>query len=151
MSTQKFSEAVVALFGAEFDSAATKAFFKKWDFADDYDPDMFPYRYIEALPRGVALQFAHAPGDDDEPRYTFRAAFFYAEGVEGYTQYKDALPSGVAFSDTREDVRAKLGMPSFSGAHLDRWDSAGQSLAIDYASNRGESVAVVILSTRFEP
>jgi hypothetical protein len=37
--------------------------------------------------------------------------FLYADGADGYKQYRGQLPEGLRFSDTREDVENKLGEP----------------------------------------
>lgn len=153
MTDKSFIDALVKLFGAEFDAPETKAFFKEWKFDEEFDPDMFPYRFIEDHSRGISLQFAHSESDDDDakPAYAFCGAFFYDEGIDGFSKFQGALPSGIAFSDTRKQVRTKLGKPSFSGPSLDRWDSKDQSLAVDYTSDQDESVMIVNLSTKFEP
>jgi hypothetical protein len=62
------------------------------------------------------------------------AIFLYAQGVEDFAAYDGALPAGRSFSNTREDVRAALGEPSFSG------EAGGAGImAIDYSFDRFEN------------
>jgi hypothetical protein len=149
METKEFINDTEALLGAAFDSTQKKAYFRRWSFGDEFDPDNFPYRFVEAKDRGVTLQFIHDPTDEDEERFAFCAAFFYAEGVEDHKAYRGPLPRGLEFIDSRDVVRTKLGKPAFSGPHLDRWDDTRQSLAVDYTGD-GSAIDIVILSTPFD-
>lgn len=60
----------------------------------------------------------------------FSGVFFYAEGKDGYSQYKKNLPYNISFNDTREDVVRNLGEQSWQrlakdGKRIiaDRWDN----------------------------
>jgi hypothetical protein len=45
------------------------------------------------------------------------AIFLYADGVDGYEEYKGSLPNSLNFSDTRQDVLQRLGQPAKSGGN----------------------------------
>lgn len=150
MMDETFLDEIVALFGAAFEGSEVDRFLDKWGFDRSFDPDMYPYRYIEARERGISLQFAYEDKGDGEEYPTFCGIFFYDGGVDGYAKFSGVLPCGIDFDDRREQVRERLGRPSFSGPRLDRWDSEALSLAVDYSRDPGEPVIMVNLATKFE-
>lgn len=62
------------------------------------------------------------------------AIFLYADGVEDFKQYQEALPGGLSFDMSRAQVRKALGEPSFSG------EAGGTGImAIAFSFDRYES------------
>lgn len=47
-------------------------------------------------------------------RGNVRTIFFYADGADGFQQYRGKLPEGLRFTDVRRDVEKKLGAPEIS-------------------------------------
>jgi uncharacterized protein (TIGR02996 family) len=45
---------------------------------------------------------------------SFDFVVLYAEGADGFNQFRGDLPWGLSFSDVREDVERKLGRPDIS-------------------------------------
>lgn len=60
------------------------------------------------------------------------------------TAFPGALPAGLTFTDTRAEVRAKLGMPAASEPSWDRYDHPGHSVRVQYADNRIELIALTM-------
>jgi hypothetical protein len=52
---------------------------------------------------------------------TLNAILLYAQGVDGYGQYRGELPSGLAFGQRRKDVEKNLGSPVRSAGGEDYW------------------------------
>jgi hypothetical protein len=74
--------------------------------------------YVENEPAGYDLEFRdsstvdHPVAEGKSPGTpVFVSAFFYNEGVEDYGQFKGALPNGISWSDTSNDLVRKLGKP----------------------------------------
>lgn len=92
--------------------------------------------YIERPNEGYCLVFtdeAEFLGKGDQPagigELYFSTVFFYSEGKDNYSEYKEELPFGLTFRDTREDVIDKLGDESWQRRAQDgkrvisnRWD-----------------------------
>lgn len=93
--------------------------------------------YIERPRNGYCLVFSDETeflGKRDQPvgvgELYFSTVFFYSDGKDNYAEYKNDLPFGLSFNDTRQDVLAKLGTQSWQrlakdGERVisDRWDS----------------------------
>jgi hypothetical protein len=87
--------------------------------------------YLNA--RGAGISFALSPD------HTVRAAFFYAQGVEGFDAYAGSLPAGLDLVKSRADVRTALGAPAMS------IDAGGVGLmAIAFAFDRFEEADVYL-------
>jgi hypothetical protein len=117
--------------------------------------------YIEYQDRGVAVMFQKEgwilpegqPADDKVFRVD--ALHFYSQGYEGYDEYDGLLPEGLRFSDTRDDVHARLGEPAASGGgnkgsfkkvwpRWDRYDFDGHALRFQY-HDKGDVISMVTL------
>lgn len=116
---------------------------------DDFDA------YVENQKLGFCLVFtdeAKFLGLANQPigqgKLYFSTVFFYSEGKDNYTEYKSDLPFGFSFNDTRQDVLAKLGAPSWQrlakdGVRVisDRWDNLPDvpyRLHVTYDSQTGK-------------
>jgi len=69
----------------------------------------------------------------------FSGVFFYSDGKEDFSEYGSKLPQNIRFSDTRENLLAKLGEPSWQRKSrknnvviADRWDSSENYIHITY-------------------
>jgi hypothetical protein len=80
---------------------------------------------------------------------------FFSDGHQGHKQFKDALPEGILFKDSRSAVHDRLGDPDVSGGGMvmhflgkvpkwDRYDRQDYSLHIQYAEDES-SVCLVSL------
>lgn len=81
--------------------------------------------------------------------------FLYSEGHEKYHQYQGRLPAGLRFTDTREEVIARLGSPSLSGAAditpvWDKYYRETWSLHISYRES-GSILMVTLMSAERDP
>jgi hypothetical protein len=78
----------------------------------------------------------------------FTGIFFYAEGKDGYSGYKGALPEGLLMTDARDDILGKAGSPSFQRLRDDqtalgeRWDRVAYSFSVTY--RRGDLMPTVV-------
>ncbi|WED25504.1 hypothetical protein L3V77_10540 [Vibrio sp. DW001] len=128
---------------------------------DDYDA------YLEVQDKGLALLFtdeAKFLGLRNEPigigNLFFSNIFFYSEGKDGYTEYKDKLPFGLLFTDTRQDVINKLGQQSWERLARDklrvisdRWDELPDvpyRLHVTYDKNTGR-ISIISVSIPDKP
>ena len=111
--------------------------------------------YIERPSDGYCLLFsdeAEFLGKGDQAigvgELYFSTVFFYSEGKDEYSQYKDELPFELSFEDRREDVVHKLGEQSWQrlaqdGERVisDRWDnllSVSHRLHVSYYKDTGK-------------
>jgi hypothetical protein len=81
---------------------------------------------------------------------------FYSDGYEGYKGFTGALPDGVSFSDSRNEVSRKLGEPSNSGGNdlipylgkasaWDRYDRDAYALHFTYANGERSILLVTLM------
>lgn len=69
----------------------------------------------------------------------FTGIFFYAEGKDGYSEYKESLPDNIKFSDSRSELQNKLCISMWERERDDgsiiaeRWDFAAYSIHATYA------------------
>ncbi len=90
--------------------------------------------YLQGKEAGIAFALT--------PDHHIRAIFLYAQGVEGFAQYAEALPAARSFSSTRADVRAALGIPAMAA------DAGGSGVfAIEHSFDRFEATSFYV---RFE-
>jgi hypothetical protein len=81
--------------------------------------------YLNAKRAGVSFALTK--------NHTVKAVFLYAKDVENFAQYVGPLPAGLAFSSSRDDVKAALGEAVFSG------DAGGTGfMAIEHSFDRFE-------------
>lgn len=74
---------------------------------------------------------------------------FYADGVEGYRQFRGELPYGLNFSMGWKEVLAKLGKnPAEKGDEIAimRWDFRNHCLFVQYGES-GQSIETVAIQT----
>jgi len=99
------------------------------------------YRGVEAKAYGIALNFSRAedldlPGMQDLPEGTLvvSTVFLFAERVQKHRQYQGALPHGLKFGMSRDQVRTLLGEPHWTSPMLpvDRWHYDGYRLAVNF-------------------
>ncbi len=96
--------------------------------------------YLERKNDGYSLVFTDEGMFLNKPKQPFgegplyfSGVFFYAEGKNEYSQYKEDIPYKVEFSDTREELLKKLGEPSWQRKRndgviaADRWDNLDAS------------------------
>lgn len=87
------------------------------------------------------------------------AIFLYADGVENFRQYQEALPGGLSFDMSRARVHELLGEPSFSGEaggegimaiefSFDRYESDPHYIRFNYTKNDEQIRLVTIGKTR---
>ena len=117
--------------------ASVRAELAKIDAAGEYS-DLAGSYYWQSRPAGLALV---AAGDAQ----TITTVFFYAEGVKKYEQYAGALPKGLKFGMTRDDVRQLLGQPDLTRPALDRYNRDTHDLAAEYSDDR---VNMVLVTTK---
>ncbi|WP_436307258.1 MULTISPECIES: hypothetical protein [unclassified Variovorax] len=110
-------------------------------------PDGDYIAYVERPSAGVSFVFtdeAMLLGKGEQAIGTgalfFTGIFFYAEGVDGYSQYGHELPGGLDFSDRPSSLRRRLGEPEWSrwldGSVLtDRWQLDGRKLHVSYSDD----------------
>lgn len=81
----------------------------------------------------------------------------YAEEPGGYKQYAGALPAGLKFSNSRKDVRDRLGMPDKTGGdktnsmigYIPPWDSYEHPThVIRFGYKKGSKEIVVVALMR---
>jgi hypothetical protein len=83
------------------------------------------------------------------------SVFLYAECQEGFRAFRGPLPGGIVVSDSRAQVREKLGRPTESGGgemipilgkqpFWDAFDYPGYRLCVNYADGDG-SISLVTL------
>jgi hypothetical protein len=110
--------------------------------------------YLEKKAEGFSLAFRDDTFEDDvsvapaRDELIFHAVFLYAEGEDGYTQYRGAIPGGIRFDDTRAAIEAALGAPSWhrkrddGSISAERWDLPGHHIHVTYS--RGAEMPTVI-------
>ncbi|GLR13039.1 hypothetical protein GCM10007907_18290 [Chitinimonas prasina] len=75
--------------------------------------------------------------------------FLYAEGKDGYSQFKGNLPMGLSFSIDIKDIGKKLGSPSWVRKREDgsiaaeRWDNAAD-YRIHFSYSKSTSRPVLV-------
>ena len=109
--------------------------------------------YLEKKGEGFSLAFhddtfedgvSTAPARD---QLIFHAVFLYAEGKDGYSQYRGAIPGGIRFDNTRAAIEV-LGAPSWHRKRDDgsviaeRWDLPEHHIHVTYS--RGAEMPTVI-------
>jgi hypothetical protein len=80
------------------------------------------------------------------------AVFFYAPGHEDHVGFAEALPHGLGFDQSRDEVRALLGPPPLgSSKHpIDRWTFDRYDLAVDFRAD-GSGVVLVTAFLPWKP
>ena len=90
--------------------------------------------YVELPKQGLVLIF-ELPEEGKTSLLALNDVQFYA-GVPGqdFSTFAGQLPRGLAFGDSRDDVRRKLGPPDDSDEEMgwDSWDAPDHSLMIEY-------------------
>jgi hypothetical protein len=75
--------------------------------------------YIERKTAGVAFSFRNDLREDKT--YILDGVFSYAEGKDGYAEYRGALPSGISFRNSRDEILRLMGPAKW---HRDRADGS---------------------------
>lgn len=96
--------------------------------------------YVDSKDHGIALGF------DSAESPILSAIFMYGERVAGHKQYAGRLPRGLEFSQSRAQVRTRLGFPDMVNDFMpiDRWNFDGHQIAIDFREF-GERIETVTL------
>lgn len=111
--------------------------------------------HVERPELGVSLVLVEPPNimnpvysklPKDVPILT--TCFYYSQGHDGYTQFPGSLPGGIQFSNTREEIVAKLGEPIWkrekNGRKVaEKWEVEGQSIHVTYKRNQS---GILVLS-----
>jgi hypothetical protein len=63
--------------------------------------------YLNARNHGISLALTK--------KGNVETIFLYAEGHEGFSEFKGELPSGIRFGSSRKDVRSLMGEPMMAG------------------------------------
>jgi hypothetical protein len=103
--------------------------------------DIEGFKYLSALEEGISLSLSKT--------LEVETVFLYAEGIEGFQQYKHSLPNELSFLSSRTDIRQHLGAPSSSGEASgigimavpfawDRYDSERGYLHIQYEEGENQ-------------
>jgi len=75
--------------------------------------------YFECIDSGIAVMLktgsSESGQNEAEGKLQVEAIHFYAEGYEGYKQYKGVILDAVEFLDSCQVLRSKLGQPHSSG------------------------------------
>jgi hypothetical protein len=79
--------------------------------------------------KGISLWF--------NERNRLQTIFLYAEGADGFRQYRGELPGGLRFADTRGDVEKKLGKPEEVG---------GEGVIAFWADYKSKGILVAYVS-----
>ncbi|MBO0862694.1 MAG: hypothetical protein J2P21_30180 [Chloracidobacterium sp.] len=105
------------------------------------DIDETQIAYLEYRKHGFCLYFreqdASEKGKEEnrEDTFTVKALMFYADKFENYKAFQGDLPLNINFSDSRTDIRNKLGKPmvegggeenTFFGGFWPEWDEYRQ-------------------------
>jgi hypothetical protein len=115
------------------------------------DVDIYPSIFGSAKPKIAGeSKYLNAPDAGISFALTKKlkveSIFLYAEGIENFSQYDDALPGGLSFAQSRKKVRKALGDPVFSGEvggiglmaidfSFDRFESETHYLRVTYVEN----------------
>jgi len=97
------------------------------------------YVYVQLPKNGLVLVFRES--DDPKTSQIFLAGVqLYSEAEDGFKNFAGKLPGGVVFSDTKAEVRKKLGKPTRSKEQLrtDYWEKKGHVLSVEYTRETGE-------------
>lgn len=87
--------------------------------------------YYNYKPVGISLLF--------NPQNQLSSIFFYAEGADGFKEYKGDLPFGLTFKMTRKEIEDSLGMPDSAGGDgvINFWESYdSKGLGISYNTKK---------------
>ena len=89
------------------------------------------YTTLDLNDKGVTLSFV--PAEPKSSKLRFNSVTFYTN-VEDYTEFPGALPRGLTFSDTKVEVRSKLGAPtkSIEKYGIDNWNWSDRFVSARY-------------------
>lgn len=89
------------------------------------------------LPK-LGLSLIFEPEGAKTSRLMFTGVQFFSEAEQGYKSFPGELPGHVLFSDSQEQVHAKLGKPSEAkkGMRLEGWTFDGLLLTVEYAKDK---------------
>ena len=110
--------------------------------------------YHSFLDDGVSLRF--------DRKSALKTICLYPGGREGFSKYQGALPSGVTFSDGRDEVVRKLGAPTASGGggrsalygvvpQWVRYDLSGYTVHFEFHAETGGVSLVTIMASDSVP
>jgi hypothetical protein len=89
------------------------------------------------LPKqGLSMIFE--PEGPKSSRLVFTGVQFFSDAEQGYKCFAGELPGNVLFSDSQDEVHAKLGKPGESkkAMRLDGWKFDGLLLTVEYAKDK---------------
>ena len=149
------SSEIIGLFGKRSDDPAVADFLARNRLGPAPKAPSDDFReYIEAKDRGLSLileDAAHFLGQKTKALGTsgllLVGAFFYAEGHEGFSQYREPLPKGVEFTSGRDAMIAKFGDSDFKFPKVgpvieERWDLPEYRLRVRYLKDHSRIVLV---------
>ncbi len=102
--------------------------------------------YLENKQEGFSMVFTdeheflnNSEQDRNKGNLYFSGVFFYSDGKDGFSKYRDRLPKNINFFDSREDLFMKLGESSWqrksrkdNSVIADRWDGSERYIHITY-------------------
>lgn len=106
-----------------------------------FDIDQTQITYLQYKKQGFCLHFREQEtfekGKEEtrEAKFRVKALMFYAEKFENYKAFQGELPFDISFSDSRANIRRKLGRPvvdgggeenNFFGGFWPEWDEYRQ-------------------------
>jgi hypothetical protein len=97
------------------------------------------YDHMKFPKEGFVLVFRESE-DPKTSQVVLADVQIYSAAKGGFSAFSGKLPDGLVFSDTRTEVRKKLGKPSRSKAQLNKdfWDRKGYIETIQYEQTSGE-------------
>jgi len=104
---------------------------------------------VDAPEHGIDVVFSDPQSyvlaqDLPEGALILSCVFFFSEGRENHRQYPLALPAGLTFGASRDEVRKQFGAPEFSSPILpvDRWTWNGLKLAVTFIESQSSIARV---------
>lgn len=97
------------------------------------------YDHTKFLKQGFVLVFRESE-DPKTSQLVLADVQIFSDAEHGFKSFDGELPGGIVFSDTRAEVRKKLGKPTRSKDMLrkDFWDKKGYIRTVQYARDTGQ-------------
>jgi len=126
----------------------------------DLPREMVPFSgsfraYVERKSEGVAFSFRNDLRDDRA--YVLDGVFSYSEGKDGYTEYRGALPSGISFSNSRDDILRLMGPPKWHRNRADgsliseKWNVGPYFMHVTWSSKTSRPTVILFGLQALEP
>ncbi|MCL2021867.1 MAG: hypothetical protein FWG81_07195 [Betaproteobacteria bacterium] len=101
-----------SIFGKSLDSPEISEFFRKFgeppEITGPYPILNDEHVYYSWKKYGISVMFRFDK---------LETIFLYAENVEGFSQYKGEIPYSLKFSETRQSIEQRFGIPTISGGN----------------------------------